>query len=346
MGIVTLGELARQVGGVARGDSARELRAVATLAAAGPHDVAFVNHDRYCQLLGVTAAGAVILAPRHADQYSGNAIIADNPHRAFALAAQLLHPPRAHGGGIHPSAVVEPSARVAATAWIGPLVVIEAGAEIGARCQIGPGCVIGADAQVGEESRLASSVSVADRSVIGRRCVVHAGAVIGSDGFGFARDGERWIKVPQLGRVVIGDDVEIGANTTIDRGALEDTVIGNGVKLDNLIQVAHNVRIGDHSAIAAQAGIAGSTRIGRGCTVGGQAGIIDHLEIADGVHVTATSLVTSAIRESGVYSSSLKAVPAEGWRRNVARLGHLDELARRLKQIEEQLRKLTGETKS
>ena len=180
---------------------------------------------------------------------------------------------------------------------------------------------------------------------LGRRCLVQAGAVIGTDGFGFARDGERWQKVPQLGGVVIGDDVEVGANTTIDRGALDDTIIGNGVKLDNQVHIAHNVRIGDHTAIAACVGIAGSTTIGARCTFGGHIGIIDHLAIADDVHVTAGSLVTSSITHAGTYSSSLKAQPVEEWRRNAARLHHLDELARRVRDLETMLKKFTQEHK-
>jgi UDP-3-O-[3-hydroxymyristoyl] glucosamine N-acyltransferase len=200
---------------------------------------------------------------------------------------------------------------------------------------IGPGCLVEPRVTVGARSRLVGHVVIGDRCTVGADCLLHPGVVIGSDGFGFAKDGEQWQKVPQLGRVIIGNNVEVGANTTIDRGALDDTLIGNGVKLDNQIQIAHNVHLGDNTAIAAFVGIAGSTRIGKRCTIGGQAGITGHLEIADDVHITAGSLVTSSIRQAGAYSSSLKAEPAEKWRRNAARLHHLDEMSQRLKTLEE-----------
>jgi len=234
--------------------------------------------------------------------------------------------------------VVDPGARVAVTAYIGAHAVIESGVTIADGAYIGPGCVVGAYAVVGAHSRLTAQVFVGERCVIGDGCLFQPGVVIGADGFGYARDGERWEKVPQLGRVVIGNAVEVGANTTIDRGSLNDTVIGDGVKLDNLIQIAHNVRIGEHTAIAACAGIAGSTTVGKRCTIGGQAGIMGHIEIADDVHITACSFVSGTITKPGVYSASLRAEPAEKWRRNAARLHHLDEMARRLRELEAKLK--------
>ncbi len=343
--VLTLAELARRFGGVLRGNPETEIDHVAPLHRADPRAVAFVAGRRYLDRLAHTCAGVVILAPHDADGYAGNALIVDNPHACFAQVAQWLHPPHTQPVGVAHTAQIAADARVAASATVAAFVVVEAGATIGARAAIGPGCHIGRNAEIGEDTRLAANVVIAHGCHLGRRCLVQAGAVIGADGFGFARDGERWLKVPQLGRVAIGDDVEIGANTTIDRGGLDDTVIGNGVKLDNQVHIAHNVRIGDHTAIAACVGIAGSTTVGARCTVGGQGGITDHLTLADDVHVTAGSLVTSSILHAGAYSSSLKAQPVEEWRRNAARLHRLDELARRVHDIESMLKKLTQEHK-
>lgn len=332
---VTLAELARRFQGQVRGNPDLVVKRAASLEAAGPDDIAYLSDSKYLARLSATRAGAVILTEADASHCTGSALIVENPHLCFARVAQLLHSPPPFRPGVHASAVVSPSARVAKSAWIGPHAVVEDDAEIMEDAYIGPGCLVGQGASVGAHSRLVAHVVLGDRCAIGADCLLQPGAVIGADGFGFAKDGERWQKVPQLGRVIVGNEVEVGANTTIDRGALDDTVIGNGVKLDNQIQIAHNVRIGDNTAIAACVGIAGSTRIGKRCTFGGQVGIIGHLEIADDVHVTAKSLVTSSIRQAGVYSSSLKAEPAEKWRRNAARLHQLDEIAQRLKKLEE-----------
>jgi UDP-3-O-[3-hydroxymyristoyl] glucosamine N-acyltransferase len=320
-----------------RGNPELAVTRVASLESAGPDDIAYLSDRKFLTKLAKTAAGAVIVTEADASHFTGSALIVNDPHLCFARVAQFLHPFSGFSTGAHATAVIESGAQVAATAWIGPHSVIESGAKIGDDAYVGPGCYIGKDATLGARTRLVGLVVLGERCVTGTDCVVYPGAVIGGDGFGFARDGERWQKVPQLGRVVIGNDVEVGANTTIDRGALDDTEIGNGVKLDNLIQIAHNVRIGDNTAIAAGVGIAGSTRIGQRCTLGGQSGIVGHLEIVDEVHITAGSLVTSSIREAGVYSSSLKAVPADKWRRNAALLHRLEEMSQRLKKIEENL---------
>jgi len=343
---VTLAELAQRFGGTVRGDPGVPIERAAPLHRAGPRDIAFVAGARYTDALKTTRAGAVILAPHAAEAYAGNALVTDNPHLCFARVAQHLHPPPAPPPGVDATARVAAGARVAPSAHVGPFAVVEEGAEIGERAVIGPGCYVGRHTHVGEESHLVAHVVLAHGCRLGRRCRVHAGAVIGADGFGYTRDGARWEKVPQLGAVVVGDDVEIGANTTIDRGALDDTVIGDGVKLDNQVHIAHNVRIGEHTAVAAQVGIAGSTTIGRRCTLGGQAGIIEHLTIADDVHITACSLVTGSIAQAGTYSASVKAQPAEVWRRNAARLHRLDELARRLQALESALEKNIREKKT
>jgi UDP-3-O-[3-hydroxymyristoyl] glucosamine N-acyltransferase len=343
---VTLAQLARRFQGKVRGNADLVIEDVASLQTAGPHDIAYVSDRKYLPQLAGTKAGALILTEIDVTHYSGSALIVANPHLCFAQVADLLHPTPGFRPGVHPTAVVSPAAKVAATAWIGPHAVVEADAMIGEGVYIGAGCYVGAHATIGSKTRLVTHVVMGERCVAGTDCLFHPGAVIGSDGFGFAKDGEQWQKVPQLGRVLIGNKVEIGANTTVDRGALNDTVIGDGVKLDNQIQIAHNVRIGENTAIAACVGIAGSTIIGKRCTLGGQAGVTGHLEIVDDVHVTAGSLVTSSISQPGVYSSSLKAEPVEKWRRNAARLHHLDEIVQRLAKLEEKLQQHFEEQKN
>lgn len=343
---ITLGDLARHLQGSVRGDGAHQITGVAPLDRAGAHELAFLADPKYRRQLPRTAAGAVLLRADDADGFGGNAIVVDDPQLRFAQAAQLLHPPALVFPGAHPSAVVESGARVAPSAQIGAHVVIETGATIAEHVVIGPGCFVGRGASIGARSRLAARVVIAAGCVIGRECVIHPGAVIGADGFGFAKDGERWINMPQLGRAILGDHVEVGANTTIDRGTLSDTVIEDGVKLDNLIQVAHNVRIGAHTAIAACTGIAGSTVIGRRCAIGGQVGIAGHLEIADDVQITAKSLVVGSITRAGAYGSSIKAQPLDQWRRNAVRVHQLDDLARRLRQLEREIALLMGDRKT
>ncbi len=330
----TLSELVTRFGGELRGDAADfPVGAVNTLSRAGPTEIAFSADRRFANDLAATRAGVVILAPRDAGAFTGRAWLHVNPHLCFAHVAAILHtqPPVA---GIHATACVADGARIAASVQIGALAIIEPESDIGAGCVIGAGAFVGRNALIGAGSVLHPRASVMHDCVIGERCVLHPGAVVGSDGFGFARDGAAWVRVPQLGRVLVGDDVEIGANTTVDRGALDDTVIERGVKLDNLIQIAHNVRIGEHTAMAAMVGVSGSTTIGARCTFGGQAGVAGHLGIADDVHVTGTSLISGDIRQAGVYSSAISAGEATVWRRNAARLRSLDELASRLKKLE------------
>jgi UDP-3-O-[3-hydroxymyristoyl] glucosamine N-acyltransferase len=337
---VTLAELARRFHCEVRGDAGTEIDAVASLASAGPRNITFVADPVYRKHLAVTAAGAVILRAADAARRPGNVLITDNPHLCFARIAAYLHPTPAFKPGVHASAVVDADARVAVSAWVGAHCVIEAGAVIGEHVYIGPGCHIGRAAEIGMASHLLGRVTIAHACRIGLRALIHPGAVIGSDGFGYARDGERWEKVPQLGSVIIGNDVEIGANTTIDRGALADTLIADGVKLDNLIQIAHNVQIGEHTALAGCAGVAGSAIIGKRCAIGGRVGIAGHLEIADDVQIAATSLVTGSISRPGMYSSCIPAEPAELWRKNVARLRQLDTLVRRLIAVEHKIQTL------
>lgn len=343
---VTLAELARRFQGRVRGNPDLVVERVAPLESAGPHDIAYLSDSKYLPKLADTTAGAVILTEADSSHYAGSALIVANPHLCFARVAQWLHPFPAFQPGVHPTAVIDPASRIARTAWIGPHSVVEGGAEIGEDAYVGPGCIVGNHASIGARTRLVGHVYIADRCAIGEDCLFHPGSVIGSDGFGYARDGDQWQKVPQLGRVVIGNNVEVGANTTIDRGTLNDTVIGDGVKLDNLVQIAHNVHIGENTAMAGCSGIAGSTVIGKRCTIGGQAGIAGHIEITDDVHIMGCSLVSSSIMKPGVYSSSIKAEPVEKWRRNVVRLYHLDEMARRLGKLEAKLQQHSEESEN
>lgn len=334
----TLAELAAATGTELVGDGDVVIERVASLTNAGPGTITFLSDKKYRRHLGETRASAVILPADMADRCPVAALVAANPHVAFARVAAILHPARPPVPGIHPSAVVDPDAVVDASASIGPQSVVEAGARIGPRVVIGPGCVIGARASVGADSRLVARVTLCSDSVLGQRVLVHPGAVIGSDGFGLAKDGARWLKVPQVGRAVIGDDVEIGANTTIDRGAIDDTVVERGVKIDNLVQIGHNVQVGEDTIISACTGIAGSTRIGKQCMIGGGVGIGGHIEIADNVVLTGASVVPQSVKEAGWYSSTLTVQPQMTWNRNLARLSRLDELARRLGELEKAAR--------
>jgi len=336
-----LGELAERIGAELRGDPDITIDRVAVLDAAGPSAVAFLANRRYRPYLESTKAGAVILGPEFVEGCPVSALVLDNPYLGYARAATLLSPIIERELGIAPSAVVDSGATVAPDASIGPHCVIEVGSRVGAGTSIGAGSFLGRGSSVGPHGHIAAAVVICRGVHIGARAILHPGVVVGADGFGIANDNGTWVKIPQFGGVRVGDDVEIGANTTIDRGALEDTVIEDGVKLDNLIQIGHNVRIGAHTAIAACTAIGGSARIGRRCTIAGAVSIAGHLEIADDVHLTATSAVPNTIGEPGVYSSGMPIQENRAWRRNVARLRQLDEMARRLRAIE---RKLDGQT--
>ncbi len=332
----SLGELAVRHGLELRGDPDTRVARVGTLQAAGPDAVSFLANPRYRKYLATTQAGAVVLEPELAEQCGTAVLISKNPYAAYARIAADLQPEPAFEPGVRAGASVDPSAEVAGDACISPGAVVEAGARIGAGAFVGPNCVVGAGAQLGPGSRLVANVTLCHGVRLGARVLVHPGAVIGADGFGLAREPEGWIKVPQLGSVLIGDDVEIGANTTIDRGAIDDTVIEDGVKLDNQIQVAHNVRIGAHTVVAGCAGISGSTIIGRNCMIAGAVGIAGHLEIADGTVITGLTMVSRSISKPGVYSGALPLDEAASWRRNAARFRQLDRLAKRVGRLERQ----------
>jgi UDP-3-O-[3-hydroxymyristoyl] glucosamine N-acyltransferase len=331
----SLGELAVRFGCTLQGDPDVRVAHVATLERADAQALAFLANPRYRRFLSQTRAGAVVLDPKSADECPVAALISKNPYATYARIATLLHPAPAAVPGRHATASVDPGADVDASASIGAHVVIGARARIGARCAIGPGCVIQDDVSIGADTRLVANVTLCHSIAIGERCLLHPGVVIGADGFGLAPAEGEWLKVPQVGSVVIGNDVEVGANTTIDRGAIEDTVLGDGVKLDNQIQIGHNVRIGAHTAIAGCSGISGSAVIGARCMLGGMVGVAGHLTICDDVVVTGKSFVSGSIRKPGYYSSGLAVDETPRFRKNAARFYRLDELAR-------QVRRLTG----
>ncbi len=324
----TAAGLAARFGLELRGED-RVVAGVGTLADASPSQLAFLANPRYRGQLAQTRAGVVVLRAGDADACTGTALVARDPYVAFARIAALFEQRPAPARGIHPTAVVDPSAQVDPAASIGPHASIGARSRVDAGAIIGPGCVIGDDCVVGEDCELQARVTLWTRVRLGKRVRILPGAVLGAAGFGMAMEGGRWINVPQLGGVVVGDDCEIGANTTIDRGALGDTVLEEDVRLDNQIQIGHNVRIGAHTAMAGCAAVAGSARIGRHCLVGGGAGILGHLEICDRVVVTAMSLVTHSIREPGEYSSGTPLMDNRSWRKSAARFKQLDRIARR-----------------
>lgn len=340
---LTLAEIVERLGGEVRGDGAIRVAQVGTLEQAGPRQISFLANPRYATQLSSTRAGAVILSPKAADRHVGPRILADNPYSYFARVAQLFNPPAAARPGVHPTAVVEcelpKSASVGALAWVGMDVCL------GEEVVIGPGCMISAGVAIGERSRLHANVTIYAGCVIGRRAILHSGCVIGADGFGFARERDgSWVKIPQIGRVMLGDDVEIGANTTIDRGALDDTVVEDDVKVDNLVQIAHNCRIGAHTVIAGCTGIAGSAQIGRRCMIGGAAMINGHITIADDVTVSGTTFMPRSVSEPGVYTSAVHSLKHDDWLKNFSHLRHLDAQDEKIRALEKRLAELEKRT--
>ena len=331
---VSLGELAVRFGCELRGDPAATVDSVAALSQAGPRAVSFLVNPKYVAQLADTRAGAVILDAGSAASARVPVLVAANPHATFARVATLLHPDPPLNRGVHPAATVSRSAQVDASSEIAAGAFVGDDARIGAGCYIGPGSVVERGARIGDDCRLVARVVIGPRVSLGHRCIVQPGAVVGGDGFGYAPEKGTWVKVPQLGSVVVGDDVEIGANTTIDRGALEDTVIEEGVKLDNLIMIAHNCRIGAHSALAACVAIAGSSVLGKRCILGGRVGLTGHITLCDDVVVLGTSFISHSISKPGVYSSALPSEEAGVWRRIVGRIKRLDSMAKRLRNVE------------
>ncbi len=324
----SLRQIAEAIGLRLQGDGNRPIRGVATLANAEPDQIAFLANPRYRRDLETTRAAAVVLRADHAAISPVDALICDNPYAAFARIAALFEAAPGVAPGIHRTSIIADDAQIAASAHIGPLCCIGARSVVCDGAVVGPGCVIGEDCVIGSDSVLVARVTMVKNVRLGRRVRVHPGAVLGADGFGIAMDDDHWIKVPQLGGVVIGDDCEIGANTTIDRGALDDTILETDVRLDNQIQIGHNVRIGAHTAIAGCVAIAGSARIGKHCLIGGAAGIVGHIDITDRVTIAAMSLVTHSLHEAGEYASGTPLQASAQWRRNAVRFKHLDAVLR------------------
>lgn len=335
----TLADLGKRFSAKLVGDGSVVIERVADLESATSACISFYLDAKFQTLLQNTNAAAVILHEKHLQVCPKPALVADNPHALFARIADFLHPDEdlQRPAGIHPTASLGENVEIDPSAIVGAHVTIEAHAQIEAHTYIGPGCVIGRRARIAANTKLVANVTIAADCVVGERVIIHPAAVIGSDGFGLARDSGKWRKIPQLGAVRIGDDVEIGACVAIDRGALRDTIIENGVKLDNQIHVAHNVIIGENTAMAAQSGIAGSTKIGKDCAIGGAVGILGHLEIADKCRVNAFSTVASSIKETGSYSSGMPLQETSRWRRNYVRLKQLDEMAKRIAILEKRL---------
>jgi len=330
---LTLGQLAKACGAELAGDADVLIDRVATLDGADKGAIAFLSNPKYRSRLTTTRASAVIVAPADASGTALPKLIAANPYATYACVATLLHPAPPPAPGVHPTAVVSASARLAPSAAVAAHAVIGERTLIGERTSIGPGTVIGDDCSVGADCLLHPRVVLYARTQIGARTIIHSGAVIGADGFGMAELSGRWLKVPQLGRTLIGADVEIGANTTIDRGAIGDTVIEDDVKLDNQIQIAHNCRIGAHTAIAGCVGVAGSTNIGRSCKIGGAAMIAGHLDLADGTVISAATALFDSIHSPGIYTGTFPALPHREWR-------HVASAMRRLRSIVERIRAL------
>ncbi len=330
----TLSDLAQRFALTLHGDGQRVITGVGTLAGATAQQMAFLSNSKYAMQLPDTRAGVVVLTQAHLAACPTAALVAQDAYVAYAKLAALFAPQPSVAIGIHPGAVVAASAQVSTQASIGPLCVIGERTVIEAGAVLGPHCIVGDDCHVGAQSHLVARVTLVNRVHLGQRVLIHPGAVLGADGFGLAFDTDHWIKLPQLGGVRIGDDCEIGANTTIDRGALEDTVLEEDVRLDNQVQIAHNVHVGAHTAMAGCAAVAGSTHIGRYCQIGGNAGVLGHLQLADRVTITAKTLVTHSIRAPGEYSSGVPLDDNRQWRRNAARFKHLDEIARRLSALE------------
>lgn len=339
---MTLGQLAEALGATLKGPEALQITGLATLQEAGPGQLSFLANPQYRKFLDSSQAAAVLLKAADAEGFAGNALIVADPYLAYARISHLFDPKPKAVAGIHPSAVVAEDAQVDASASIGPFAVIESGARIGANVSVGAHCVVGARCVIGEGGWLAPRVTLYHDVTIGKRVVIQSGAVIGGEGFGFANEKGVWRKIAQIGGVTIGDDVEIGVNTAVDRGALSDTRIADGVKLDNQIQIAHNVQIGEHTAMAACVGISGSTRIGKHCTIAGGVGMVGHIDVCDNVFVSGMTMVTRSITEPGAYSSGTAMQPLAEWRKSAARIRHLDDMAKRLQQLEKRVDTVTS----
>ena len=335
----SLGELATEFGCDLLGDPDTRVDRVATLANASPKSIGFLANPAYRDQLRATKAAAVVLAEADAGDCPVAALISSDPYATYARIATVLHPPAIHAPGIHPSAEINAGATVSDSAHVAANVVIGEDCSIADGVYIAAGCVVGGQCSIGNDSRLLANATLVKNVRIGERTIIHPGAIVGSDGFGHARDDSGWIKIPQVGGVVIGNDVEIGANTAVDCGAIDDTVIEDGVRLDNLIQVGHNVRIGAHTAIIGPTAIAGSARIGKRCMISGLVGVVGHVTVCDDVVITPQVLITKDVNEPGVYSATFGAEKDKDWKRMVVRFRRLETLEKRVAELEAKAKK-------
>lgn len=336
----TLGQVAEAIQAELHGDPSCVITGVGSLASAGVGQLSFFSNRRYSRSLQTTRAAAVIICRTDLALCPAAALVVADPYVAYVKAVRFLNPDPGFAPGIHPSAAISGSASIAGSAHVGANAVIGEHAHIAERVYIGPGCVVGEQVAIGRDSTLVANVTLCNRVSIGERVLLHPGVVVGADGFGLANDGGIWLKIPQFGGVILHDDVEVGANTAIDRGALEDTIIEEGVKIDNLVQIGHNTYVGAHTAIAGCAVIAGSVRIGKRCMIGGATAIAGHIEIADDVVITGMSGVPNSIKQPGTYSGGIPIMDNKSWRRNITRMKHLEELARKVRRLEEALTKM------
>jgi UDP-3-O-[3-hydroxymyristoyl] glucosamine N-acyltransferase len=337
--IYSLAHLAQHLGAELVGDPDLVIEGIANLLTAGSRQISFLSNVTYQKYLAETRAGAVIIAPDLAESFAGNKLVIANPYLAYARLTQLFSR-QCSLKGIHPSAVIGDQVELGEGVVVGPNAVIGDRCVVGEGTIVGPGTVIGDDCRVGKFTRFAANVTLYEDVIVGDECLIHSSAVIGADGFGFARNSDKsWVKIYQLGRVVIGNRVEIGATSTVDRGALDDTIIGDGVKIDNIVHTAHNVRMGKNVAIAAMSGISGSTEIGDNTTLSGGVGVVGHISIANDVHITGMSMVSATITEPGSYSSGTVLAPTREWRKNAVRFRQLDSLANRIRVLEKALQK-------
>lgn len=336
----TLAELATYLGAEIKGEPKHLITGMASLEKANSNQISFLSNPKFESYLPECQAGAVLLKPNQANEFKGNSLLLANPYLGFAKLSHLFDDERPTAGEVHPSAIIGNNVEIHPSVHLGPGVVIESGCQLAAGVVVGAYSVIGKDCILGENTLLYPRVTLYRRVQVGKDCIVHSGAVLGCDGYGFAPTGSGWEKIAQLGNLIIADKVEIGANTTLDRGALGDTVIGYDVKIDNLVHLAHNVKVGEHTAITAQVGIAGSTNIGANCMFGGNSGIAGHIEICDGVQVTGMGMITGSINKPGVYSSGTGLLPSANWRKSAVRFRQLEELNQKVKNLESQLRKL------
>jgi len=338
----SLPEIAAWLDGEVISDSGVLITQVASLMYAKSSEIAFVSDAKYLPLLAKTSAGAILIAPEHASATHLPRILVSNPYAAFAKVSAIFNPPLSVTPGIATSASIAKDASIAVSASIGANAVISEGVVVGENVIIGANCYVGENVTIGAATRLHANVSIYHGCKVGINCIIHSGAVIGADGFGYAGEAGVWVKIPQIGRVIIGDDVEIGANSTIDRGALDDTILEKGVKIDNLVQIAHNCQIGAHTVIAGCVGIAGSARIGKHCKIGGAAMILGHLEIADQVTISPGSMITRSISKKGTYTALMPFQEHEQWLKTAARVRQLENLAKHVKDLEQEILKLKG----